>query len=135
MEWKTLRVPLPLFWPMSCTTNIHEIVEGTSSSIEKIEYADHNLSRRYVKNRSNQKRGGVNQGHSHLSFATFRVSSQFKEICASTMSGNRISGPYSKFCEPDSLTLLTEGAESPGGVHKDVHKDSCSTRIGHRFWN
>ena len=43
----------------------------------------------------------------HLPFATFRVSSQFKEICASTMSGNRISGPYSKFFETDSLTLLT----------------------------
>ena len=64
MEWKTLRVPLPLFWPVSCTTNIHEIVECASSSIEKIEYADHNLSRRHVNNRSNQKRGGVNQGHS-----------------------------------------------------------------------
>ena len=65
----------------------------------------------------------VNQGHSHLPFATFRVSSQFKEICASTMSGNRISGPYSKFCESDSLTSLTKGAEGPGGVHKMYNKN------------
>ena len=37
-----LRVPLPLFQPGSCTTNIHKNVEKVSSSIEKDEYADHN---------------------------------------------------------------------------------------------
>ena len=71
-----------------------------------------------------QKGGGVNQGHSHLPLATFRVSSQFKEICALTMSGNRISGPYSKFRESDSLTPLTKGAEGPRGVVKDVQQES-----------
>ena len=113
---------MPLLWPGCCTLNIHKIVESASSSIEKIEYADHNLYR-HVKNWSNQKGGGVNQGHSHLPFATFRVSSQFKEICASTMSGNRISGSSSKFCESDSLTSLTKGAEGPGGVHKMYNKN------------
>ena len=93
MGWKTLRDPLPLLGPGSCTTNIHKIVGSASSSIEKVEYADHNLCRRHVNNRSNQKGGGVNQGHSHLHFGTFTFFSQFKEICASTMSGNRISGP------------------------------------------
>ena len=83
---------MPLLWPGCCTLNIHKIFECASSSIEKVEYADHNLYR-HLKNWSNQKGRGVNQGHSHLPFATFRVSSQFKEICASTMSGNRISGP------------------------------------------
>ena len=126
MGWETLLVLLPLLWPGSCTTNIHEIVERASSSIEKVEFADYNLYRRHVNNLLNQKGGGVNQGHSHLPFATFRVCSQFKEICASTMSGNRISGPYSKFCESDSLTSLKKGAEGPGGVHKDVHKNWTS---------
>ena len=113
---------MPLFWPGSCTTNIHKIVERASNSIEKVEYA-HNLHRRHVNNRSNQKGSGVNQRHSHLPFATFRVSSQFKEICASTMSDNRISGHYSKFCESDSLTPLTKGGEGPQGVHKDVQQE------------
>ena len=54
----------------------------------------------------------------HLGF-----SSEFKEICASAMSGNRISGPHSKFCESDSLTALTHGTEGPGGVHKDVQQE------------
>ena len=39
------------------------------------------------------------------------------------MSGNKISGPYSKFCESDPLTPLTKGAEGPGGVHKDVQQE------------
>ena len=39
------------------------------------------------------------------------------------MSGNRISGPYSKFCESDSLTALTESAEGAGQVHKDVQHE------------
>ena len=56
--------------------------------------------------------------------ATFRVSSQCKEIYALTMSGNRISRPYSKFCESDSLTPLTKGAEVPRGVVKDVQQES-----------
>ena len=123
MGWKTLRVLLPLLQPGSCTTNIHEIVERASSSIEKVEYADHNPCRRHINNRSNQKGGGVNQGQPHLPLATLRVSSQFKEICASTMSGNRISGPYSKFRESDSLTPLTKGAEGPRGMHKDVQQE------------
>ena len=106
-----MQVPLPLFWPGSCTTNIHKNGESTSSSI------DHNLDRQHVNNRSNHKGGGVNQGHSHLPYATFRISSQFKEICVSTMSGNRISGPYCEFCESDSLTALAEG------VHKDVQQE------------
>ena len=101
----------------------HEIVESASSSIKKVKHADHNLYRRHVNNRLNQKGEGVNQGHSHLSFATFRVFSQFKEICASIMSENRISGPYSKFCLCDSLTSLTEGEEGRGGVHKDVQEE------------
>ena len=121
--WETLRVSLPLLWSGSYVTNVHEIVESASRSTEKAEYADHNLYRRHVNNRSNQKGGGVNQGHSHLPFATFRVSSQFKEICASTMPGNRISGPYSKFCESDSLTPITKDAEGPGAMHKDVHQE------------
>ena len=55
------------------------------------------------------------QGHLHLPSGTFRVSSEVKEICAaSTLSGNRISGSHSKFCESTSLTALTLGAESPG---------------------
>ena len=53
-------------------------------------------------------------------FLTFRVSCQFKETCASTMTVKRTSGPYSKFCESDSLTPLTEGAEGPRGALKDV---------------
>ena len=114
---------MPLFWPGSCTANIHEIDERASSNIEKVEHADHNLCRQHVNNRLNQKGGGVNQGHSHLPFATFRISSQFKEICASTMPGNRISGPYSEFCKSESLTSLTEGAEGPGGLHKDVQQE------------
>ena len=122
MGWEILRVTLPLFWPVSCSTNIHEIAESVSSRIEKVEYADHSLYRRHVNNRSNQKGGRVDQGHSHLPSATFRVSSQFKEICTSSMSGNRISRPYSKFCEFDSLDPLTEGAEGPGGVYKDVQQ-------------
>ena len=61
-----IRVPLPLFWPRSCTTNVQE---SASSSIEKVEYADQNLHRH--NNRLNQKGGGVNQEHSHLPFATF----------------------------------------------------------------
>ena len=73
-------------------------------------------------NWSNQKKGGVDQGHSHLASETFRVASEFKEICALTMSGNRISGPYSKFCECDSLTALTQGACGPRGVHKGVQQ-------------
>ena len=121
--WETLRVSLPLLWSGSYVTNVHEIVESASRSTEKAEYADHNLYRRHVNNRSNQKGGGVNQGHSHVPFATFRVSSQFKEICASTMPGNRISGPYSEFCKSESLTSLTQGAEGPGGLHKDVQQE------------
>ena len=39
------------------------------------------------------------------------------------MPGNRISGPYNKFCESDSLTPLTEGAEGPGGLHKNVQQE------------
>ena len=116
MGWETLRLPLPLLRPGSCITNVPEIVESVSTNIEKVEYADHNLYRRHVNNRSNQKGGVVNQGHSHLPFVTFRVSSEFKEICASTMSRNRISGPPCKFCESDSLIALTQGAEGPGGV-------------------
>ena len=50
----------------------------------------------------------------------FKVLSEFEAICASTMSGNRISELYSKFCESDSLTALTQGVEGPGGVDKDV---------------
>ena len=100
----------------SCITNVHEIVESVSTNIEKVEYADHNLYRRHVNNQSDQKGGVVNQGHSHLPFVTFRVSSEFKEICASTMSRNRVSGPPCKFCESDSLIALTQGAEGPGGV-------------------
>ena len=49
----------------SCTTDTHEIVESVSSSIEKVEYVDHNLCRGHVNNRLNQIGGGVNQGHSH----------------------------------------------------------------------
>ena len=60
MGWETLRVPLPLLQPGSCPTNIREIVEIASTSIEKVEYADHNLYRRHVNNWSNQKGGGVN---------------------------------------------------------------------------
>ena len=111
MGWKTLQVPLPLLRPESCTKNIHDIVESVSNSIEKVEYTDHNQYRRHINNRSNQKGGGVNQGHSHLHFGTFRFFSQFKEICASTMSGNRISGPYSKFCESDSLSLPLQNVQ------------------------
>ena len=120
MRWEILQVPLPLFWPGFCTTNIHEIVRSVSSRTEKVEYADRILYRRHVNNQSNQKGGGIDQGHSHLPSATFRVSSQFKEICTSSMSGNRISGTYSTFCEFDSLPAITEGAEGPGGAHKDV---------------
>ena len=63
------------------------------------------------------------QGHLHLLSGTFRVSSEVKEICASTLSGNRISGSHSKFCESYSLTALTLGAEGPGGVRKDVQQE------------
>ena len=58
------------------------------------------------------------------------------------MSGNKISGAHSKFCESDSLslslslsltvltqgaeglslTVLTQGAEGPREVHKDVQQ-------------
>ena len=34
----------------------------------------------------------------------FKVSSKFEAICASAMSGNRISGLYSKLCESNVLT-------------------------------
>ena len=60
MGRETLRVPLLLFRSVSCTTNIHEIAESASISMEKVDYADHNLYRRYVNNRSNQKGSGVN---------------------------------------------------------------------------
>ena len=60
MGWETLRLPLPLLRPGSCITNVHEIVESVSTNIEKVEYADHNLYRRHVNNRSNQKGGVVN---------------------------------------------------------------------------
>ena len=71
----------------------------------------------------NQKGAGVDQGHSHSPSTTFRVSSEFKEICASAMSGNRISGPYSKFSEFDSLTVFTQGVEGQTGVYRDVHEE------------
>ena len=38
------------------------------------------------------------------------------------MSGNRIFGPYSKFCESDCLTVLSQSEESPGGMRKDVQQ-------------
>ena len=60
MGRETLLVALPLFRSVSCTTNIHEIAESASISMEKVDYADHNLYRRYVNNRSNQKGSGVN---------------------------------------------------------------------------
>ena len=60
MGWETLRLPLPLLRPGCCITNVHEIVESVSTNIEKVEYADHNLYRRHVNNRSNQKGGVVN---------------------------------------------------------------------------
>lgn len=63
------------------------------------------------------------QGHLHSLSGTFRVSSEVKEICASTLSANRISGSHSKFCESNSLTALTLGAEGPGGVRKDVQQE------------
>ena len=65
MRSETLGVPFLLFWPSSCTTDTHEIVESVSSSIEKVEYVDHNLCRGHVNNRLNQIGGRVNQGHSH----------------------------------------------------------------------
>ena len=71
---------------------------------------------------SNQEGDGVDQGHSHLPSATFTVSFQFKEICTSTMSGNRISGSHSKFCESDSLSTLTQGAEGLRGMHKEAQQ-------------
>ena len=103
--------------------NIHEIVESSSSSIEKVEHADHNLYRRHVNNRSNQKGGEINQGHSFLPSATFKVSSKFKEICPSTMSGKRVSGPQNNFCESNCRIPLTQGAKGPGGGHKDVQQE------------
>ena len=39
------------------------------------------------------------------------------------MSESRVSGPYDEFCEYDCLIALTEGAEGPGGVHKDVRQE------------
>ena len=39
------------------------------------------------------------------------------------MSENRISGPYDESCEYDCLIAFTEGAEGPGGVHKDVRQE------------
>ena len=39
------------------------------------------------------------------------------------MSENRISRPYDEFCEYDCLIAFTEGAEGPGGVHKDVRQE------------
>ena len=39
------------------------------------------------------------------------------------MTRNRISGPYSKFYESDSLNVLTQSVKGPGGVHKDVQRE------------
>ena len=114
---------LLLFRSWSCTTNIYEIEKSVSSSIEKVEYADQSLYRRHVNDWSNQKGGGVDQGHSHLVSATLRVASEFKEIFPSSISGNRISGLYSKLCESDPLTALTQGAWGRRGVHRDIEQE------------
>ena len=88
-----------------------------------VEYADHNLYRWHVNNHSNQKGGGVDQGHSHLSSATFRVSSEFKEICASSMSENRISLTNSEFS-----TVTDTVSETEEIVSNECKIDSLSER-------
>ena len=69
-------------------------------------YADHML----IPGRT-KKEVESTQGHFHLASATFRVSSEFKEICASTMSGNRIPGLHCKFCKSDFLTALAQNVQ------------------------
>ena len=89
---KLVRVPLPLLWFGTSTTNIHKIAKSTNDNLTQDKHQNNNLLRRHATDWSLFRSDSHEPRHSNFPSATSRVCHKLEKICVDTSAGNRVLG-------------------------------------------
>ena len=120
---ETIRVPLPLFRPGSCTKDLYKNLKSSHVAFKAIEHSNNHISGRHVITGENNGGDLSSQRHTNLSVATSGVCNKSKEISTRTTTKNGISGLNNRFSEPLIVTNRTKTAESKKLLCGDAQGD------------
>ena len=85
---KLVRVPLPLLWFGTRTTNIHKISKSANDNLTQDKHQNNNAI-----DWSLFRRDSHEQRHSNLPSTTSRIRHKLEKVCVDTRAGNRVFGP------------------------------------------
>ena len=78
---KVVRVPLPLLWFGTSTTNIHKIAKSVNDNLTQDKHQENNLLRRQAIDWSLLRRDSHKPKHSNLPSARSRICYKLEKVC------------------------------------------------------
>ena len=104
---KLVRVPLPLLWFGTRTTNIHKISKSANDNLTQNKHQNNNAI-----DWSLFRRDSHEQRHSNLPSTTSRIRHKLEKVCVDTRAGNRVFGPDNQLCHSRTFCKKNKNSES-----------------------
>ena len=130
-----VRVPLPLLWFGTSTTNIHKIVKSANDNLTQDKHQNYNLLRRHHIDWSFFRRDTHEPRHSNLPSATSRIYHKLEKICVNTSAGNRDFGSNNQLCHSRNFLKQNENTERSFRMSEFVKQSAnINSGVGKADW-
>ena len=103
---KLVRVPLPLLWFGTRTTNIHKISKSANDNLTQDKHQNNAIDWSLFRRDSHEQR------HSNLPSTTSRIRHKLEKVCVDTRAGNRVFGPDNQLCHSRTFCKKNKNSES-----------------------
>ena len=129
----TLSIPQPVFWPISCSTSIHEIIESPNNTPKKITDKTDNIFGRHSFDGFIQGGIGDSQGYIDFSISTSGFRDQCEKVRIDSIKKDRIFRGHHRFSEDGNVSIRRKSSEDNcemlenAGEEKSLYKGSFST--------
>ena len=126
---KLVRVPLPLLWFETSSTNIHKIVKSAKDNLTQDKHQNNNLLRPHAIDWLFFRRDSHELRHSNLLSATSRICHKLEKVYVDTSAGNRVFGHDNQLCHSKTFFKQNKNSESSFRMPEFV-KQSTNTNSG-----
>ena len=109
--WKSVRIPLSLFWSRPSPQTIYKIDENTHIYFKEGQHPSSHLSRRYANHGLFEGPSTDGKRHNSFSFATSGICNKSEKVCLYPISEDRVSGDGGGLCKV--IVKFNKGKEEP----------------------
>ena len=112
MEGDSVRVPLPVLWYRTNTTDIHKAPKSSHCTFKANKYPCDNIPGRHTPIGVNNLRVDYDSRYSDFSITKSRVHNKSKEISLQSCSEDRISWSNDRLLRDDTITTTRKGSKN-----------------------